>query len=186
MTDVGSAALSSFGELVRSDLSRLRPGARASMLHVASRCVTSPELLAAVIIRAQQALHARGLRTAANVMRTVGIVLVGLDVSPGARFGHRLWIAHPTGVVIGSGVVVGDDVTIAGGVTLGSRNPGPGYGPEEYPVIGDGVVLCSHAVVLGAVRVGDKALVGAHAVVLDDVAPGTTVAGSPARPVGGP
>ena len=173
----------SFLAAVRSDLSRLRPAERASVLRLALRCVTSPELLAAVIVRAQQALHARGSTTAANALRTLGVVLVGIDVSAGARIGARVLFAHPTGVVIGNGVVIGDDVTIAGGVTLGSRNPGPDFGPEEYPTIGDGVVLSSHAVVLGAVRVGARALVGAHAVVLDDVPAEAVVVGAPARQV---
>jgi serine O-acetyltransferase len=40
------------------------------------------------------------------------------------------------------------------------------------------------AKVIGGVRIGDGATVGANAVVVDDVAPGATVVGAPARPTG--
>jgi serine acetyltransferase len=41
------------------------------------------------------------------------------------------------------------------------------------------------AKVIGGVRIGAGATVGANAVVVDDVAPGTTVVGAPARPAKG-
>jgi acetyltransferase-like isoleucine patch superfamily enzyme len=43
----------------------------------------------------------------------------------------------------------------------------------------------SGAVILGGVRIGAEAMVGAGAVVTRDVAPGITVAGNPARQLGG-
>ena len=50
-------------------------------------------------------------------------------------------------------------------------------------MVGAGASLGSGAVVLGGVTIGERALVGAGAVVTRDVAPGETVAGSPARPM---
>ena len=48
-------------------------------------------------------------------------------------------------------------------------------------VVERGAALGSGAVVLGGIRIGAGALVGAGAVVTQDVAPGETVAGVPAR-----
>ena len=36
----------------------------------------------------------------------------GIEIHPGATLGHRVFIDHGTGVVIGETAVVGDDVTI--------------------------------------------------------------------------
>jgi len=58
---------------------------------------------------------------------------------------------------------------------------------EEWgrPVtIGDDVWIGAGAIILPGVNVGTGAIVGAGAVVTRDVAPGATVAGNPARPVG--
>jgi UDP-2-acetamido-3-amino-2,3-dideoxy-glucuronate N-acetyltransferase len=51
----------------------------------------------------------------------------------------------------------------------------------ERTVVERGVALGSGAVVLSGIRIGAGALVGAGAVVTQDVAPGETVAGVPAR-----
>ncbi|MDP3767886.1 MAG: hypothetical protein Q8S13_07710, partial [Dehalococcoidia bacterium] len=51
------------------------------------------------------------------------------------------------------------------------------------PAIGDGVAIGTGAKVLGPVTVGDGARIGANAVVIDDVPPGATVVGAPARVV---
>ena len=51
----------------------------------------------------------------------------------------------------------------------------------ERTIVERGAALGSGAVVLGGIRIGAGALVGAGAVVTQDVAPGKTVAGVPAR-----
>jgi UDP-2-acetamido-3-amino-2,3-dideoxy-glucuronate N-acetyltransferase len=51
----------------------------------------------------------------------------------------------------------------------------------ERTVVERGAALGSGAVVLSGIRIGARALVGAGAVVTQDVAPGETVAGVPAR-----
>ena len=48
-------------------------------------------------------------------------------------------------------------------------------------VIEEGVWVASHSMVLGPVRIGKHAVVAAGALVLDDVAPYTVVAGRPAK-----
>jgi UDP-2-acetamido-3-amino-2,3-dideoxy-glucuronate N-acetyltransferase len=51
----------------------------------------------------------------------------------------------------------------------------------ERTIVERGAALGSGAVVLGGIRIGARALVGAGAVVTQDVGPGETVAGVPAR-----
>ena len=50
-------------------------------------------------------------------------------------------------------------------------------------VIGDGVWLASHVLVLGPVTIGEHAVVGAGSLVREDVEPYTVVAGRPAKVV---
>jgi serine O-acetyltransferase len=82
-------------------------------------------------------------------------------------------------VVIDGYVEVQSDVVIAPWVTIGLR-----AGDFQGPVIGQGVHVGTGAKVLGPINVGAGARIGANAVVVDDVPPGATVVGIPARVVG--
>jgi serine O-acetyltransferase len=107
----------------------------------------------------------------------------GLDIHPAARIGQGLMIDHATGVVIGETAVVGDDVSILHEVTLGGTGAA---GIERHPKIGNGVLIGAGAKILGNITVGDEARIAAGSVVLKPVQARCTVAGVPARPVGGP
>jgi len=107
----------------------------------------------------------------------------GLDIHPAARIGQGLMIDHATGVVIGETAEVGDDVSILHEVTLGGTGAA---GIERHPKIGNGVLIGAGAKILGNITVGDEARIAAGSVVLKPVQARCTVAGVPARPVGGP
>ncbi|UFU14570.1 hypothetical protein LQK89_02405 [Curtobacterium sp. C1] len=85
-------------------------------------------------------------------------------------------IHHFGGIIIHPRAEIGSDCVLRHGVTVGERVAG---GP--VPVIGDGVVFGAYVQVLGSVNVGDRALLGSMSVVLDDVPPGRTAVGIPAR-----
>ena len=80
------------------------------------------------------------------------------------------------GIVIHRRVVIGDNCEIAQHVTIGGRS-----GHADVPVIGNQVFIGAGAKVLGPIRIGDGAIIGANAVVLKDVPPLAVVAGVPAR-----
>ncbi|WP_212526005.1 serine O-acetyltransferase [Actibacterium sp. MT2.3-13A] len=105
----------------------------------------------------------------------------GVDIHPAARIGRGIMLDHAHSVVIGETAVVGDNVSMLHSVTLG------GTGKEEedrHPKIGEGVLIGAGAKVLGNIQVGCCSRIAAGSVVLDDVPPGSTVAGVPARIVG--
>lgn len=76
--------------------------------------------------------------------------------------------------------MIEDNVGLWQNVTLGSRSIND-LSPEQYPRVRSGARIYAGAVVIGAVEIGENATVGANSVVLEDVAPGCTVAGVPAR-----
>jgi serine O-acetyltransferase len=107
----------------------------------------------------------------------------GVDIHPAASMGSGIMLDHATGLVIGETAVVGNNVSILQSVTLGGTGKDEG---DRHPKIGDGVLISAGAKILGNIRVGEGAKVGAGSVVLEDVPAHTTVAGVPAKIVGRP
>lgn len=175
----------SFSELVFSDLARHRPGSRGSWISVLTRMPTIPGLVASVILRAQQVLFRSGRPRLAGMLRTFGNMAIGVDFGPGMVVGKGFALVHPVGVVMGFGARVGDDVSFASGVVLAARHYEAQEGQEpEFATIGDGATIGAHAVLVGGVRIGKNAMVGANSVVLSDVPDNTVVMGVPAKRVG--
>ena len=96
----------------------------------------------------------------------------GVDIAPAARIGPGLRISHGTGIVVGNGVVVGRDCLLMQNVTLGAPTLAR---IGDMPRIGDRVTIGAGASVIGPVTVGDDVFVGAHALVTEDVPPGSKV-----------
>lgn len=174
----------SFRELVFSDMARYRADAKPSWIGVLARCFTIPGMIASVIIRGQQCLQREGHMTPANIMRTVGNILLGADFGPGMRIGTGLMMPHPSGVTIGFGLEIGNGVTLAGGATAAARYYDRHDSKQEFATICDGAIIGAHAVLVGAVRIGENAMIGANSVVLSDVPDNAVVLGNPARQVG--
>jgi serine O-acetyltransferase len=80
---------------------------------------------------------------------------------------------HPYGIVIHRSAVLGSRVTLMHQVTIGAKHPAD----PRAPVIEDNVFIGAGAKILGAVRVGRGATVGANAVVTLDVPSHCTVVG---------
>jgi len=105
--------------------------------------------------------------------------VTGADIPLGCRIDGGLLIPHPNGVVIHADATIGPNCLIFQQVTIGASKKG-------IPTIGGQVDIGAGAKVIGPVKVGDGALIGANAVVVCDVPAGATAVGVPARIVASP
>ena len=124
----------------------------------------------------------------ARIISQFSRFLTGIEIHPKAKIGKNLFIDHGMGVVIGETSEIGDNVTIYHMATLGgiapSINSNDQRNLKRHPTIEDDVVIGSGAQVLGPVRVGRCAKIGANAVVTKDVPEKAVMVGIPAKNVG--
>jgi serine O-acetyltransferase len=166
-------------DLLREDIETIHrkdPAAR-SLLEVLT-CY--PGLHATWLHRLAHGLWKRDHLTIARLVSHANRFLTGIEIHPGARVGRRFFIDHGAGVVIGETAEVGDDVLMYQGAVLGGTSS---ERVKRHPTIGNGVVIGTHAVILGNITVGDGAKVGSGSVVVGSVPAGATVVGVPGRVV---
>lgn len=89
------------------------------------------------------------------------------DISEHAAIGPGFLLPHPVDVTIGSTVVIGKNAIIYNGVTLGSKRVGEAG--TAMPVLGDHVIVYTGAKLIGAVRVGEHAEIGALSLCTKDI-----------------
>jgi len=126
------------------------------------------------LYRLQAAIARTGLTPLALIPHILNKWFNGCVIGVKAQFGPGFVLIHPVGVVINSAVRGGENVWLESGVVIGDNRGG-------VPVLEDDVFVGSGAKVIGGVRLGVGARVGANAVVLQDVPAGATAVGIPAR-----
>jgi serine O-acetyltransferase len=171
--------------LIRSDLDRFtetfalrgQPFSRSRV--VFESYVFKAGFQAVVLYRVAHWCHQRGWTYPAWFFCRLNLALTGADIEFNAEIGPGMFISHPVGIVIGRGTRIGSRVTIFQGVTCGARS----WRPEaitRFPTIGDDCYLFAHATVLGPVRIGNQCVVGAHALVTQDLPDRAVARGVPA------
>lgn len=148
-----------------------RPGFRAVAMHRFGvwRMTVRTKILRAPL----SILYRWGYRHCRNVY--------GIELPYTVRLGRRVIFEHQGGIVIHGSSTIGDDCIIRQNCTLGIRRMDA---LDDAPTLERGVSVGAGAVILGAVRLGENAQVGANAVVLSDVPPGSLAVGVPAKVVG--
>ena len=107
----------------------------------------------------------------------VNRILFSVVLPPSVKIGSGVVLGYAgIGTVIHARAVIGDRVIIGPNVTIGGKTP-----HFDVPVIENDVDIGAGACILGPVRVGRGAVIGANAVVVNDVPAGAVVGGVPAR-----
>lgn len=107
-------------------------------------------------------------------------IVTGADIPVNCHIGGGLLLPHPSGVVIHPDARIGPNCLIFSGAVIGTRRRHCESLEEGPPIIGGHVEVGANATILGAVRIGDHALIGAGAVVLIDVPEARSAVGVPA------
>jgi serine O-acetyltransferase len=149
---------------------------RADLLVQTARLtVVSDALLAQVCYRVRTRLQASGVPVLPRLLHQAAMVLSQVCIGDPVVIAPGLYLLHGQ-VVIDGLTEIGPRARIAPFVTIGLRE-----GELEGPTIGADVFIGTGAKIIGPVRIGDRARIGANAVVVTDVPADATATGVPAK-----
>jgi serine O-acetyltransferase len=104
-------------------------------------------------------------------------LLFGCQLGVRTKIGKNVNLAYGgLGIVIHERAVIGNNVNIGTCVTIGGTTK-----KYEVPIIGDNAIISSGAKILGPVTIGKNCVIGANAVVLDNIPDNCVAVGVPAK-----
>ena len=109
---------------------------------------------------------------------------LGVDICSAAQIGPGLRLAHPHGIVISGKAVIGHNAYIQQSVTIGgttNKKRERDGKIQEVAYIGNNVQIGAGAKIIGPVTIGDHSIIGANAVVVNDVGNNILAVGIPAK-----
>jgi serine O-acetyltransferase len=127
------------------------------------------------LFRVRQAARAAHIPLVNHLLRMVQTALFSIEIDRDVTLGDGVYFVHSLGIVIGGDARIGARVRFYGNNTVGTIRD------DGYPTIDDDVWVGAGARILGPIRVGRGARIGANAVVMCDVPAGCTAVGIPAR-----
>ncbi len=130
----------------------------------------------------RMSIRSKLLRAPLSVLYRIGFRfcrnIYGIELPYSASIGRNVIFEHQSGIVVHGCTVIGDDCIIRQNCTFGIRGIDD---LDAAPTLGRRVDVGAGATILGRVRIGDGAVIGANAVVLIDVPAGSLAVGVPAR-----
>ncbi len=165
-----------FARLVKDALQLTRAATgNDDLSHVASTVLLSDSYAILATTRLRELARKLGLRGVNRLLRITQTAIYGVEIGKDVTLGDGVYFIHTLGIVIGGDASIGNRVKFMGNNTVGTAKD------NGYPVIEDDVLIGCGARILGPVRVGARSIIGANAVVLDDVPPDSIAVGIPAK-----
>ncbi len=106
--------------------------------------------------------------------------LLCIELPWNTQIGPALRLFHGMGLVINDQTIIGRNVVLRHNTTIGVKETLP-FGTQAAPIIGDDVDIGVHVIILGPIRVGNGARIGAGSVVVENTSAGAAVVTNPAR-----
>ncbi|MGC1395143.1 MAG: DapH/DapD/GlmU-related protein [Coleofasciculaceae cyanobacterium] len=106
--------------------------------------------------------------------------ILGIEIPWDTKIGKNLQLQHGVGLVINHETIIGENCVLRNSTTIGNKKIADGS-YSAAPKIGNNVDIGANVVIIGAITIGDNAVVGAGSVVVKDVPEGAVVVGNPAR-----
>ena len=163
-------------ELARAlDKKRPEDGDRPSMKAAVKAALAQDGYKVLLMSRIRESARKWHVPGVNHALRLVTTVLYSIEIGNDIELGEGVNFTHTLGTVVGGTSKVGARVKFMGNNTIGTAKD------NGCPVIEDDVVIGCGARVLGPVRIGRGAMIGANSVVLSDVPAGAVATGIPAK-----
>lgn len=135
---------------------------------------------ALIFYRIGHCFHRSRLTWIGRLFTLLGRLLLGAYIPSSCVIGKGTQIAYGgSGIVVHRRAVIGRDCLLSPGAVIGGR-----AGSRDVPVLEDGVQVYAGAKILGPIRIGAGAVIGANAVVIHDVPPRAVLVAPLARTLG--
>ena len=104
--------------------------------------------------------------------------LLGIEIPYETKIGKGLIVYHGVGLIINKATIIGENCILRHNTTIGNKGDAI---TNDCPVIGNNVNIGAQVCMLGKIRIGDNAIIGAGSIVTKDVPAYAVVAGNPAK-----
>ena len=141
----------------------------------ALRMLRTDAYLLLLVFRVRKAILAAHIPLLNRLLRLSQMMFGGIELGNDITLGSGVYFIHSLGTVVGGDARVGNRVRFMGNNTVGTARD------NGYPVIEDDVEVGCGARILGPVRIGARAVIGANAVVITDVPADSVAVGIPAK-----
>jgi serine O-acetyltransferase len=105
-------------------------------------------------------------------------IITGISLPVGLRIGRGIFISHAGTIIINGASIIGENVNLGPDTVIGYAIR---HGVEGNPNIGDRVFIGPGAKIFSPITIGNDVMIGANAVVIDNVPDKAVVAGVPAK-----
>lgn len=131
-------------------------------------------------LRLSQWLREKRIRYISIYFNHKLVTMYGCYIGSRAKIGIGVKFPHPNGIVIGETTNIGQNCTIYQQVTFGGKNIGDAQN-NNYPTIGNDVIIFAGAKLIGNIIIGDNVIIGANSVVNKSFPSNSVIGGVPAK-----